>query len=395
MIHPFSLQNIHTHVKISPLFDSFPKFFVARSMVVSSHFLGTATHKHGAIGGVSVGFNKDIIRIKSFAEMVERASSKICGIEAQGLTSSSMNKLQENKISHLDINSYLGRNIYSEKYINRDHSIDWISGNNLLDNRSAIFLPALLSFHQWRPNGEIFHHTSSTGLAAHINLDSAITNSLLELIERDQCIMAWRCYDWPITKISFRPEDQYLELLDHLDLDYTFYNVSTYSGIYVIQCLLSKKDATHVTIGTSADTNGLLACIKALNESLMLRYTMKKFVKEFTPSPKSTLEHLSNAYLYSSDIINHLKDRPYEISSLKNNNTSLDEIVKIISGKTKNSLIAYVDVTDKAAKEENWFVVRSFVGGLVDKETSYDDFDKNHYNYSSYSNLNILPHPYG
>ena len=157
------------------------------------------------------------------------------------------------------------------KKMSPDLKTDWTACYNFSDNNKLIWIPASY-IHNCHSNlwSHIFRRTTSNGMACSF-YDSAVEDSILELIERDTFMYMWLAKqsgeEIILDEISFEPLKNLLyiigdSLMRHIKLIYKY----TDTQIPCVYVLFRRKKEPAFFISGKADVNIERGCYRALLE---------------------------------------------------------------------------------------------------------------------------------
>ena len=381
------------HIQLQLPFSENENFLLARIGATSPDFPGSSAYPKGYILGAATGFSKENVKIRAFAELVERLSAFSAGVE---------NK--ENIVTKKNVSeSWYKDNMF---WAPPNIEVSWVNGINLSNGYDNL-VPALLSYLNWRPIEEkqqIFLKPSATGLAAHTNKEASIINALLEVVERDIAMISWRLPRWKVRKLNQNIlKNEYHKLINELSLKVELWNLGELFGIPVVLSALSKADNTCLTIGTCTAETLEYGAEKSLNEALMLQWSIRQIDHCKTiETPKNSLDHVLWAYQNGPTVLKHFHGlEDFRNSDLCQGFNDLKTVISNLKQVYKSPMF-YVDVSDQTAKNEGWFVSRCIIPDAIPRETNSKERNILHPRYKRLQKaynfdemLNELPHPYG
>jgi thiazole/oxazole-forming peptide maturase SagD family component len=209
--------------------------------------------------------NSDMAKIKTVAEAVERYASSQISIDStwdsyEKITSAvHPNDLIQISSKRLNKINWLKRFDKSSKYL-------WVNGYEYFTKKRVKILSDLV-YYPYYPNYLSVCTASSTGVATHQSIDSAVKSAVLELIERDAFVIHWLLEKSPnkINKESLPTEfTKYLDWLEHNVssfelLDLRIDSIPVFGGMAI-------KEDFGLWVSAAADCNPKKAMTKVLQE---------------------------------------------------------------------------------------------------------------------------------
>jgi thiazole/oxazole-forming peptide maturase SagD family component len=345
-------------VRITRPFENCDSFWIGRCAVRLNESRGTSVIPAGIITGGAGGLSPSEVRLRAFAELVERLSAIVSGQEEAEW--SWVPKLPQ----HPWVKQHEGRISWPKA----GERCTWVRGINLETGKDAA-VPALLSFLQWRPPKEerIFARPSATGLAAHISDNSAIRNGVLELLERDAAIISWLVPNWPIRALDCAREVPRL------------FNTAALAGLTLSAYEIGAKDLPPValvmaldiktkglTVGTACHLSLGTALTKAGSEAIILHDTVRRMGMRESQKLETSIDHILNAYRRGPEILSWYDSRSSKkIDSTKRYrfaglSTLINDAVAAL-----NTPLYAVDVTARKYRETRWRVWRVIGPGAL------------------------------
>lgn len=168
-----------------------------RRHVISVAVLGCHTEgdqaAHEPRMGVGKGLTPGEAMIAAAGEALERYSaSRYEGANLVRATLDSLagDVLDPRRLCLYDASQYRQRGFPFVRFQPR-RPIDWVRGR-WLDTHMAVWVPALLAYLDYDANPrELFCQATSNGLAAGAGFEDAAFRAVLELVERDACMITW------------------------------------------------------------------------------------------------------------------------------------------------------------------------------------------------------------
>ncbi|MFD8492798.1 YcaO-like family protein [Amycolatopsis sp. NPDC059657] len=185
----------------------------------------------------------------------------------------------------------------------------WVRGWSLTRGR-AVFVPATQVYLKFTPESasERYQHAVSTGCAAHGNLVDAVTNGLLEVVERDSIALTW-LQRLRLPRLEFDERELHGEYRDYFDrgrsenIRTLFFDATTDLGIPVVYGLqLADHDPDLAQlVAATCDVDPVKALAKLHREAASLRIALRSFVgvtDENAPAdPQDTVSVIGGALL--------------------------------------------------------------------------------------------------
>ena len=250
--------------------------------------------------------------------------------------------------------------------------IEWVSISKIDDKDSSSIWPAGLIYIPYESHKTI-GETSSSGIAAHSNLETAYESALCEVIERD-ALMIYFYSGIPATKITPESigEDIVPAIKDIIkDFNILLYQLETDTSLRVYLGYIFSKDGDfHYGIGASAALDSDVAVGKVIKECLF-SYHYSLNLTEFRNPKKEKITQLVEHFLYFQDSILFEK-----IVLPINKETSYQRKVlsfkDLLSSIRESGYEIYVkDLTTPDILNSNIRVVRTIIPGYVDLNKTY------------------------
>lgn len=332
----------------------------------------------GMLTGAAYGLIANDVRLRAFAELVERlsafesafernlGSASAHAIRQQGIACISPSELQHFS-AHQPLPSFLDRNPDVGKR-------SWCSGVRPTTG-AVVLVPALVCFLQWEPPPDetLFAWPGATGLAAGRCLEEAARRALLEVIERDACMLTWRVKTRPVSRLASTPSDALLTSCSYLGLQPEIYGVRVGQLPGVVIAVVSSGGNTKVTCGSAAGGFDTKTIDKALSEALALQWTVRNFASASPQAdpPETSFEHVAMAYRAGQDVVSRYRLAAQNTSP---QDVSVDKLgfleLASVAEKEFNSPVIVVDVTSNKARCSGWSVCRVIVPGALPRESN-------------------------
>lgn len=355
-------------------------------------------------GGLGVDKYRREAMLSCLSEAIERYC--VSYINKDDLTFCRWNELPRNQ----SLNKF---NLYTEgQYKNnklfpnpiRD-KIYWAKISSFLETppKKEIYYPASLIYMPFDISNSVAE-TTSTGLAAHTNIKSAVKNGVLELIERDAIMinMLRRLNPPEINSGSIKGINQ--EFIKKINKRYNIKIYKLYSDInipvYLSFIWRSWQDKLHFGIGASANLDSCKAIRKSLEECLFT-YFYSKNILDLKPTSRTSITKLYEHFLYYQD--KKFFDLLFnsETKNYSKENLSWDHLTKELRDNKLD--IYYKDLTTEDINPFGIRVVRTIIPELVDLNKSYtlrrEGADRfwtvpAKLRIKGSQNLSTLPHPF-
>ena len=353
-------------------------------------------------GGLGVGSNKKGALLAAFGEAVERyCMSCVCDPDIWYGRWELLPKKE--RISEFDLYTndfYKSTNIFSHP---KTDNIHWVKMRELEKN-DCIYWPASLVYIPYNLEPKV-SETSSTGVASHINIDKAIENGVLEVIERDALMINFHkrlnppklilnkelISDVPLLKMIM---DDFSVVLYKL---YTDIDVPTYLGYIWNQ----RDNNFRFGIGAASGLSAKKTIDKVLRECLFTHFYVENLINDRKDSPKEICR-LYEHFLYYQDksLFNEMQFDGKDIM-YKNEETTFDKV--LVSIKNCGYKIFWKELTTSDVRSTNFKVVKTIIPGFIDLNTSYKYRRENAQRYEKLPKkinvkpgcvgLSTLPHP--
>ena len=228
--------------------------------------------------GTGSSFSKTKALIKCLGESVERFVLSKC--DDYHLIWDSYYNLKEKAINPENFVSF---STFKTKptfviYSNDRQKMNWIKGRSLVSSKE-VFVPAQLVFipYKFRKNEPTLRFPTTTGGAVYNSLDGAITNGLLEVIERDAFIINYlNKLSRNVIDLSHSVDKTLRRIVDYTkryNLDVYIVDISTDVPVYTIMTVIVDETGKGpaVSIGVKSTFNLKDAIIGSVEEALHIR----------------------------------------------------------------------------------------------------------------------------
>jgi ribosomal protein S12 methylthiotransferase accessory factor YcaO len=318
---------------------------------------------HGAyriehtIGGAG-GFDEKDVRLRAFAELIERASAIWAGELAKA-----NGTLKAVATWH---EQYAGSAIVSSMPP-PNTTVSCVSGLNLLTGSPAD-VPALLAFLKWQPPpGEItFARPNATGLAASTSMTSAISSGLLEIVERDAALLSWRVPGWPMRRLDSDVVPDFVwDFADREHFDISFFDIGEPELASVILTIVKHNPDLGVSVGTCASGYDIeTSAVKSFSEALVLHDTIRRFGTMPVADPRSSIDRVVWAY-HNGKIITDWYDLQEARSTNKDPAPRRSSLKDLLDSAKRffGAPLLSVALADITADNTNWHVWRTVAPG--------------------------------
>lgn len=268
----------------------------------------------------------------------------------------------------------------------REIKIPWIKGKNL-ESRREVLLPAIDLFPTIAEEVREWSISTTNGIAAHFDFDTACLNGICEVIERDAVMQAWYLrskiknysMDASIPGLSdliekSREMNLNVRILDITnDLDIPCALATIYEDKKGSECLacgaacrLSLEEACAKSISEAAGMWNSLPVLKQSRDSLS-----ESEVRAGFPSIRNFEDHVflyshswaKEAYGFLLPQKTRKSKRKDLVNELESSKQKLDFIVAVLKNKGYESF--FVDITPEDLKSIGFYVVRIIVPGLI------------------------------
>lgn len=365
-------------VDVSPAFIESKEFVIGR-FAVQSDRLPQAIEANGArvMMGAASGTYVEDVKSRAFAEFVERISGFMSGLEAEKVAYKTLAELKRTSTEFIDLDAVVSSEAQSMASFFPDAILEmplgWCKGY-VLRTLQEILVPAQASFLIWqRPDNEPrFLISTASGLAAHTNREDAISHAILEVIERDSLMLSWRVHNWPVAAIlsSLIPKDL-INIYQSINLQLELYSLGFPDSIQTVLAILYSSNYSMLTCGSACGNINASTISRAIYEALMLQWTIrysspvKNWLKSNSPYyklPKLTMEYIIHAFYNGKAVVDwyHKQCTYPDISQYTHTIPHLwGDFVKVVE--SAMGQIVIVDVADRMAHEEGWFVYRAII----------------------------------
>lgn len=385
-------------VKVEAVFGAGVGFLLGRTAACSPNFPGSTASQPGMIMGAGAGLSERQVRLKAFAELVERVSACRAASEVHRTRRASGKEftrspgvriLEPNSLKHLAGWQILPRR---PRTVSADITLTWCAGRCLASGE-PVWVPALAAFFGWpsAPDEPCFLRPHSVGLAAHSTAQKAIYHALLEVLERDACMRSWRVPGWPVARLE--PSIVSIRLrraCQTLGLSITLYNVGPAELPPTMLAIVSRPNDEELTCGLACGPLGETTADKAVGEALMMQWTARTLGHPDRPGtpPTTFLEHGLHAFRHGREVAEWYRGQSRRAAARTGVSCprSLSGLLKMIQKRFGDTIVA-VDVTDELGHRSGWHVHRALVPGVSLQETAARIGSKSRA-------LNGRPHPF-
>lgn len=268
-----------------------------------------------------------------------------------------------------------------------DTRVRWVAARRLADGADA-WLPAQLVYLGF-PTGEpTIGYSTSNGLAAAADWDTALLAALLELVERDAFMLAWNArlsfprLDWRSSAGLLGYYDRYLApagaRLSAVDL-------SDVHGVPVVLAVVRGRPGALV-VGAAASASVEEAWRKAVTEAYAVRKAAREVVVREPRNP------FANGFDEVCDFAAHVSVYAYEENAFRaefldaapelrtvaavapiEGETATDKLHTVVAGLASTGIDAYaVDVTSPDVREAGLVVARVVAPRLIPLDVRHD-----------------------
>lgn len=179
----------------------------------------------------------------------------------------------------------------------------WIKGYNY-STQEEILLPFFMVNVENIKGDGLYHKNTSTGTAAHTNLELAIQGGLLECIERDGFVKFWysqhhqqfKKYDQAFILKQFKTDQQIQQLFDNSKVKIITYDLSEHAfcPTFAVFILFKKGNKVYQSVGAAARLNKKEAIVKAVIEAYQgieyTAFTCEQFRTVLSPEKMRALD---------------------------------------------------------------------------------------------------------
>lgn len=165
-------------------------------------------------------------------------------------------------------------------------------------NKKVHYVP----YHYVAPRGkfkksDLLDTWNTNGGAAHISIERAILNGVLELNERDSTMCSWKLKSFyckvNISSITSKEFSLILKKFNKNNIDLEVYAIKNELNILTIVARIIKNDENFYSFGSACDADLEKAICKSIYEAVMIRNTQYLLIEdEKLISQSSLLEHI-------------------------------------------------------------------------------------------------------
>lgn len=280
---------------------------------------------------------------------------------------------------------------YSPELPTSDDIISWVRCPSLIYPGEEIWIPAQLFFLGFKTNpreaDKLFVPAFSTGTAAHLSIDMAIKNALIESIQIDAVMLHWYT-GAPTPRVII--DDEYLDSyftrlgLGH-DSPYEVWPIYVSRPElplpnFVVYLIRKDERAPYISVGVQAEADPRYAIVRGTQESIGVLtmgvygaiHASAEFFSVSETSPFVDLD--TNVFFYANPAQAALKKGIID-SRIKGEIDLVDILPWADSDRsTVNALIAaiselsewavYLDITPVELYDSDWRVIRTFIPEL-------------------------------
>lgn len=362
-----NVSPIVKNISTEPRFNDEPYFCFLKALV-----------KEGKTAGAVDFFNKKGVIFKLIGEILERFYLKPDYKKIFYTTPSAFLKKNKIIIPPQDFVSFLAFKKYFQlenKEISK-RRLGWVKGISIISGKET-FVPAQLVFVPYRlkKNEPLIGPIISTGASCHSSLKKAITNGLLEVIERDAFMIMYlnkTCRGVIDVSFSFKCR-KIFSIFKKYNLEPYAIDISTDVPVYSVLGILIDRTGIGpaVSVGAKSSFDLEEAILGAFGEAMRGRLNgrtilMKKNVKDEIKKEEK-IKTFRERSIFWSPIKNIAKLEFFwknkKISYKKIRATQkvkkLESLLKWF--KEKNYEVIYVDLTPSHLKKEKIFIVKVLV----------------------------------
>lgn len=267
-----------------------------------NHDDARASYRDRLCGGTSTSFA--MANVKAIAEAYERNCSGMIRIDAVSTAKSFENRrwidprifapYSDDQVGHFS----------SLQRFSEDAVWEWVNGFDYA-SREDVMVPIDLVYYplsSQKLGRGLCHYANSSGVAAHTDIEKAVTGGLLELIERDAIIRNWAEKSVPKRiptdrlPIHWRNRSEYWSgqgyTVDFIDL--------SREGVAIVAVVIhSNENYPHFVTGTSASIESLEAAYsKAFQEAELTVIHLKQKGKKFLRA-QDLVQPMDHGYFYA------------------------------------------------------------------------------------------------
>jgi YcaO-like protein with predicted kinase domain len=276
----------------------------------------------------------------------------------------------------------------------------YISAQNW-DESKEFNIPAEAVFPWWRrfqSSPASLPESEGSGIASGLNKNKRVAKiaAIREIIERDNCMLSWRLSKWPKVRLDKEILGQSIvEELSKKGLNVHLYDVGDPQLCCVVISLLFDND-NNVTVGSSCKKNQISAAKKALQESLLIRYTAE-YHKSDSISQKSqdSLDHIKWGWRNGKKILEWYAETQSNI--IRTQNLDSKQLITACR-QTYKCEPFFADITSNKFKADGYYVCRAILKNAVKKNYAFNKqqlSSRRFQELSGRSIINTLPHPIG
>ena len=361
-----------------------------------------------SIDGNAVGLTYESAKIRAIGEAVERYAAGFRTGDQKyrfGTANEVQAAIDPSRFISFDDSQYIKDFPFSRP--STSSFLEWVPGENLV-SKAAVYVPSQLVYipHQYIPEEARLDDQISSGLACHISFEKSATKSILEVLERDAFMRAWRLSTQP----TFAPDgilseptiQNWLKRIEARGIEYSVGFLPDLLGASVAICVMRPRIATvpHFVCGLGSDLNPYHALLSAVEECVQswlgLRRMAEVGLPDFDPFDITTFTSPHRhgiAFAVRPDLASEAWNRlsasvrphmPHQV-------LTLDELLHRAAGVDR--VVVVCDLTPPDVAKCGLFVTRALVSEALALDTNAN-WPHLGCSLKTQRVLNTLPHPF-
>ena len=239
------------------------------------------TDQRALNNGLAVDLTREKARLRAIGESVERYCS-------------AMSPTDTVTVRAVDL---VGPHLSPGRFAAPDAQLDeqsvfrWIRAHSIWSD-AEVWVPASRVYlpYDYDCREPVLDIQTSSGLGAGFTLDDAIGHGLMEIVERDTCLRAWRC-NWPVERVDMRTLPVHGLHIARIPSD---------SGLEVVAAFIEQESQPYTSTGLAARMTLEQAVHHATLEAILSRMWMLKWLsKNFVPRQHMPRTMVDNAVAHA------------------------------------------------------------------------------------------------
>ncbi|MCM8803364.1 MAG: YcaO-like family protein [Candidatus Omnitrophica bacterium] len=339
---------------------------------------------------------KEKAKKKAIFECIERYFISFNKEQREKMVLKSYSEIREKALHPTLIFPFLDIQYSQEKFkyskLKENDKIYWVKGKSFFKNEE-IFVPACAVYCQYKraKSEPSIGRATSNGCAVGRSFFTTILNASLELIERDAVLIRWfNKLPSPRIKFDFLPNNikHIIKTTEkHYCVKVLINDLTLDSEIPVVSVLLQSSRPPYFTFGSAAEFSIKKAIIKALQESLLIRYELRNARSQ--NSKRRNFSYIQNLYQHAEfyaennvyEAFRFLYESPFLSTKKLNNYENIYNKIKTIKEKFNylksyckklKTDIIFIDLTPRELKYYKLYILRVIIPGFLPLNSEYN-----------------------